>query len=63
MVNKDYPHVFKGRYVDMRPHDLSDDTWMLCRAGTRIPLVIGSREQILDEYDQTKQFGVIKSYK
>lgn len=62
-MNKDYTHVFKGRYVDMRPHDLGDDTWMLCRAGTRTPLVIGSREQILDEYDKTEHSGIIKSYK
>lgn len=61
-MNKDYTHVFKGKYVDMRPHDLEADTWMLCRAGTRIPLVIGTRAQILNEYDQTEESGVIKSY-
>lgn len=55
-------NVLRGVYVDMRQH-WEEDTWMLCRAGTRIPLVIGSREQILDEYDKTEQSGVIKTYK
>lgn len=54
--------VLRGVYVDMRIHDLKDDTWMLCKAGTRTPLVIGTRSQILDEYDQTEQTGVIREY-
>lgn len=55
--------IFRGRYVNMKLHDLEDDTWMLCRTDTGEPLVIGTRAQILEEYDQTEQSGVIKAYK
>lgn len=55
--------IFRGRYVNMKLHDLEDDTWMLCRTDTGEPLVIGTRAQILEEYDQTEQSGVIKTYK
>lgn len=44
--------VFKGKNVDIRPHDLKDDTYMLCRTGTREPLQIGTYEQILEKYDE-----------
>jgi hypothetical protein len=44
--------VFKGKNVDMRPHDLKDGTYMLCRTGTREPLQIGTYEQILEKYDE-----------
>lgn len=55
--------IFKGRFVCMKLHDLEDDTWMLCRTDTGEPLVIGTREQILTEYDETEETGVIKNYK
>ncbi len=55
--------IFRGRYVNMRLHDLEDDTWMLCRTDTGEPLVIGTRAQILEEYDQTEATGIIKNYK
>ena len=44
--------VFKGKNVDIRPHDLKDGTYMLCRTGTREPLQIGTYEQILEKYDE-----------
>lgn len=44
--------VFKGKNVDIRPHDLKDGTYMLCKTGTREPLKIGTYEQILAEYDR-----------
>lgn len=44
--------VFKGKNVDIRPHDLKDGTYMLCRTGTREPLQIGKYEQILEKYDE-----------
>lgn len=55
--------IFRGRYVNMRLHDLEDDTWMLCRTDTGEPLVIGTKAQILEEYDQTEATGIIKNYK
>ena len=55
-------NVFRGQYVDMRPHDLLDDTWMICLAGSRQPLVIGTRNQILDEYDKINTSGIIPDY-
>lgn len=58
--NKDT--VLRGVYVDMRIHDRIDDTWMLCRAGTRAPLVIGTRGQIMAEYDRTEASGIIREY-
>ena len=54
--------VFRGRYVDMRLIDAEADTWSLCRAGEMQPLVIGTREQILDEYDETEKSGIVKRY-
>lgn len=47
--------VFKGKNVDIRPHDLKDGTYMLCRTGTREPLQIGTYEQILEKYDEMNQ--------
>lgn len=47
--------VFKGKNVDMRPHDLKDGTYMICRTGTREPLQIGTYEQILEKYDEMNQ--------
>lgn len=47
--------VFKGKNADMRPHDLKDGTYMLCRTGTREPLQIGTYEQILEKYDEMNQ--------
>lgn len=55
--------IFRGQFVCMRLHDLEDDTWMLCRTDTGEPLVIGTRAQILEEYDQTEETGIIKNYK
>lgn len=55
-------YVFFGLFVDMHPHDLLDDTWMLTPAGTKKPLVIGSREQIMDEYDRINATGIIPDY-
>ena len=49
--NPDF-QVFRGKNVDMRPHDLKDGTYMLCKTGTREPLKIGTYEQILAEYDR-----------
>ena len=54
--------IFRGRYVDMRLVDAEADTWSLCRAGEMQPLVIGTREQILDEYDETEKSGIVKRY-
>lgn len=53
----------RGRYVDMQLHDDLDDSWMLMRAATKEVLVIGSRTQIMNEYDQTERTGIIKDYK
>ena len=53
----------RGRYVDMQLHDDLDDSWMLMRAGTKEVLVIGSRTQIMNEYDETECTGIIKDYK
>lgn len=44
--------VFKGKNVDIRPHDLKNGTYMICRTGTREPLQIGTYEQILEKYDE-----------
>lgn len=55
--------VLRGKTVDMRIHDLQDDTWMLCRAGTQQPIVIGTRGQIMAEYDMVESSGVIPDYK
>jgi hypothetical protein len=56
-------NVLRGVYVDCMRQHWEEDTWELCRAGTRDVLVIGTKEQIMQEYDQTEQSGVIKSYK
>ena len=53
----------RGRYVDMQLHDDLDDSWMLMRAATKKVLVIGSRTQIMNEYDETERTGIIKDYK
>lgn len=55
-------YIFRGLYVDMHPHDLSNDTWMLTLAGSKNPLVIGSRKQIMDEYDRVNTTGIIPDY-
>lgn len=55
-------YVFHGPHVDMRPHDLLDDTWMLTPAGSKNPLVIGSHKQIMDEYDRVNTTGIIPDY-
>lgn len=55
-------YVFTGPSVDMRPHDLLDDTWMLTLAGSKNPLVIGSRQQIMSEYDRINATGIIPDY-
>jgi hypothetical protein len=47
--------VFKGKNVDIRPHDLKDGTYMLCKTGTKEPLQIGTYEQILQKYDELNQ--------
>lgn len=44
--------VFHGKNVDIRPHDLKDGTYMLCKAGTQEALLIGTYEQILQKYDE-----------
>lgn len=62
MLEQDYVKIFKGRIVDMRLHDLEDDTWMLCEHDTTVPIVIGSRESILEEYDKINESGVIPQY-
>lgn len=54
--------VFRGRYVDMRLVDAEADTWALCRSGETQLLVIGTREQILDEYDEAEKSGIVKEY-
>lgn len=56
-------NVLRGRVVDMRVHDLEDDTWMICRSGSRAPVVIGSKEQIMTEFDKINESGVIPDYK
>lgn len=55
-------YVFHGPYVDMRPHYLLDKTWMLTLAGSRKPLVIGSYQQIINEYDRINTTGIIPDY-
>lgn len=54
--------ILKGKYVDMRLIYADSDEWAICEAGSRKPLVMGSREQMLDEYDEIECTGVIKSY-
>ena len=62
MLEQDYTRIFKGRYVDMRLHDLEEDTWMLCEHDTTVPIVIGSRESIIIEYDKINASGEIPKY-
>lgn len=47
--------VFKGRKVDMRPHYLDEDSWELVKHGTREILMVGTREQIMGEYDRINE--------
>lgn len=49
--NPDF-QVFRGKNVDMRPHDLKDGTYMLFKTGTREALLIGTYEQVLQKYDE-----------
>ena len=58
----DETKVFRGRYVDMRLVDAEADTWALCRSGETQPIVIGTRNQILDEYDDAEKLGIVKEY-
>lgn len=51
MMNMKSNYVFKGRYVSMKVHDLEDDTYFLIDNATKKPILIGTREQILEEYD------------
>lgn len=63
MFNKvEEARILRGKYVDMRLIYADSDEWAICEAGSRKPLVIGSREQILDEYDDIERTGAIKSY-
>lgn len=45
-------YTFKGKKVDMRPHYLDDDTWELVKHGTRDILFIGTKQQIMEKYDE-----------
>lgn len=63
MFNKvEEARILRGKYVDMRLIYADSDEWAICEAGSHKPLVIGSREQILDEYDEIERTGAIKSY-
>lgn len=63
MFNKvEEARILRGKYVDMRLIYADSDEWAICEAGSCKPLVIGSREQILDEYDEIERTGAIKSY-
>lgn len=55
--------LLRGPVVDARIHDLIDDTWMLCKAGLRTPLVIGTREQIISQYDKINESGEIPDFR
>lgn len=49
MLNSNF--VFRGPFFSMKPHDLEDDTYFLIDNATEKPILIGTREQILEEYD------------
>lgn len=56
---------FWGKYVDVRKHwswSESNDIWELLKHESQEPLVIGSREFILEEYDKINESGVIPRY-
>lgn len=50
MLNSNF--VFRGPFFSMKPHDLEDDTYFLIDNATEKPILIGTREQILEEYDR-----------
>lgn len=56
---------FRGRYVDMVDisDDFAPDEWALALAGTKKFILIGTKAQIMDEYDEIEKTGVIKDYK
>lgn len=43
--------------------DFTPDEWALALAGTKIFILIGTKAQIMDEYDEIEKTGVIKDYK
>lgn len=51
-MNKHSNHTFRGSVVDMRPHDLEDNTWSLLHHGTRDIILVGTLEQIQQKYDE-----------
>lgn len=54
-----------GRYVDMVKHwswDKNNDIWMLRKHDTKKILIIGNRNQIMNEYDETERTGILKNY-
>lgn len=56
---------FAGRYVDMVDisDDFAPDEWALALSGTKRFILIGTKAQIMDEYDEIEKTGVIKDYK
>ncbi|MFR4021276.1 MAG: hypothetical protein ACLT07_09665 [Clostridia bacterium] len=56
---------FRGRYVDMVDisDDFAPDEWALALSGTKRFILIGTKAQIMDEYDEIEKTGVIKDYK
>ena len=62
MTNEGEGRILRGKYVDMRLNYADSDEWSLCRPGDRKPLVIGTREQIMTEYDNIEKTGIIPKY-
>ena len=52
---KENTNRLRGTHVDMRKHwdwSMDNDVWILEDAATHEPLLIGKREQIMNEYDR-----------